>query len=191
MRAFIAIELPPSVTGTMASIQQQLRASSDCPAKWTDPNGMHLTLAFLGNIADIQVQPITAAIAAVCQSLPAFQLRLSGSGAFPGLRRPDVIWIGLKDNNEQLASLHRELWQNLKLLGFAPENRPFHAHLTLARIRESATVPQRAILIETLAKITRNIDSAFTADEVGLMQSKLGPAGPHYSRLADCKLTGR
>ena len=188
MRSFIALELPHPVVVALEDIQHRLRASVDCPASWVSPGGMHLTLAFLGDIETERVEVIRPVLTDVCERMGSFKLKLAGAGAFPGSHRPEVIWIGLSGETERLNHLHSNLWRNLAGVGFVPEKRPFHAHLTLARIRETASADQRHELIETLDGVAPKATDLFQIDILTLWQSQLRPAGAAYSRLSSCRL---
>src|SRR5690242_10374153 len=130
MRAFIAIDLPESVRAALAEVQHAVRdAARD--ARWTRPEGTHLTLKFLGQISDAQVQVVVQALAKVERFEP-FPIEVKGFGFFPGEKRPRVFWAGL-EAPAALAELAARIERDLEKIGFAPENRPFAPHLTLAR----------------------------------------------------------
>jgi len=187
IRAFIAIELPDAVSDALSLVQGRLRVERHPYVKWVDPGAIHLTLKFLGNIDVEKVSPITEAIARAAQGVSPFHLELGGLGAFPNLRRPNVIWVAVKGDVERLASLQREIDHFLVPFGFSPESRPFTAHLTLGRLRERASAAERQRIGESL--ITAKPEEVpFQVGEISLMRSTLTPSGAIYSRLSSVPL---
>jgi len=187
IRAFIAIELPDAVSDALSLVRGRLRAERHPYVKWVDPGGIHLTLKFLGNIDAEKVSPITEAIARAAQGVSPFRLELGGLGAFPNLRRPNVIWVAVKGDVERLASLQRGIDHFLVPLGFSPESRPFTLHLTLGRLRERASAGERQSIGGSL--ITAKPEEVpFEVGEISLMRSTLTPSGAIYSRLSSIPL---
>jgi 2'-5' RNA ligase len=150
---------------------------------------MHLTLAFLGDIDPIKVEPIRQVMEIARHDFKPFSLAIDGTGTFPSPARPRVVWAGLKGDLEQLMKLQKELWQGLAALGFKLESRPFSPHLTLARVRESALPSQAAGLATALAGLDCAPGQTFAVNEIRLIRSRLTPAGALYSTLAACVLT--
>lgn len=187
IRAFIAVELPHAVSDALSSVQGGLRAERHPYVKWVDPGGIHLTLKFLGNIDAGNVSAITAAIARAAQGVSPFRLGLGGLGAFPNPRRPNVIWVAVTGDVERLASLQKGIDRLLVPLGFSAESRPFTAHLTLGRLRQTASPPERQRIGESLITIQPG-EVTFEVGEVSLMRSTLTPSGALYSRLSSVPL---
>ena len=187
IRAFIAIELPDTISDALSLVQGRLRAERHPYVKWVDPGGIHLTLKFLGNIDADKVSPITEAIARAAQGVSPFHLELGGVGAFPNLRRPNVIWLAVKGDVERLASLQKGIDHSLVPLGFSPESRPFTAHLTLGRLRERASAAERQRIGESLMT-AKPEEVPFQVGEISLMRSTLTPSGAIYSRLSSIPL---
>ena len=187
IRAFIAIELPDAVSDALSLVRGRLRAERHPYVKWVDPGGIHLTLKFLGNIDAEKVSPITEAIARAAQGVSPFRLELGGLGAFPNLRRPNVIWVAVKGDVERLASLQRGIDHFLVPFGFSPESRPFTAHLTLGRLRQGASAGERQRIGESLTT-AKPEEVPFQAGEISLMRSTLTPSGAIYSRISSIPL---
>nr|MQY55587.1 RNA 2',3'-cyclic phosphodiesterase [Dehalococcoidia bacterium] len=143
IRAFIAIELPDPVKDSLSSLEDRLRPAEHPYVKWVDPQGIHLTLKFLGNIAADQVPRIIEAITLASQGTSPLKLQIGGLGAFPNLQRPRVIWVAVTGEVDPLIALQRGIDQALVPLGFAIEKRPFSPHLTLGRLRERASLVER------------------------------------------------
>jgi 2'-5' RNA ligase len=187
MRLFIAVNLSAEVRNAAEALARQLRDEIDRAARaratWVAAGNLHLTLRFLGEV-DEATGARAVAIVAAPLPLPAFDLALGGVGAFPPAGRPRVLWIGVSRGAEELVQLHDLLEARLAPLGVEQEDRPYRAHLTLARFREPAAPAVRAILERA---------SDFSAGpcrigEAVLYQSHLSPKGPTYTALARAAL---
>jgi len=183
VRSFIAIELPDELKLGLFQLQAQLKTGKQPPVKWVDPYSIHLTLKFLGNISTDKISGITGAIETAAQGVSPLYLELKGLGAFPNLRRVQVVWVGLSGELARLGELQRRIESNLAPLGFAPESRPFKPHLTLARLREQASLDERQSFGELIAGTRSEAVYGFKADSISLMRSQLTREGAIYSRL--------
>jgi len=190
IRAFIAIELSDAVKDSLSSIRHMLRPAEHPYVKWVAPEGIHLTLKFLGNIAQDRVPQITEAIAQAAQDVAPFQIQIGRLGAFPNMGRPQVIWVAIEGEVEGLIALQRGIDQALIPLGFAPESRSFTPHLTLGRLRERASPAERKRIGERMIATEFEGGSAMEVSEISLMRSKLTPQGAIYSRIASVELKG-
>jgi len=183
IRSFIAIELPANIKLALAKMQSQLKTGGGGRIKWVDPEIMHLTLKFLGNIDTDLVVKITAALEEACRSVSPFPVELSGLGVFPNARRVQVVWVGLKGEVEKLDRLQKGLDAVLAPLGFQAENRPFTPHLTLARVREEAGPEERQALGQLVTAAVPEGGGSFKVEAVQLMKSQLTRNGPIYTRI--------
>ena len=188
IRAFIAIELPPELKLEIDRLQSQLKSGAASPVKWVDPGSIHLTLKFLGNIASNKIGEITKAMEDAARTIPPFHLEVKGLGAFPNLKRVQVVWAGLKGDIDKLNQLQQRLESNLRDSGFTPETRAFTSHLTLARVRDQASLDERQRLGQLIADTGFEAVHAIEVDAVSLMKSQLTREGAIYSRLALAKL---
>jgi RNA 2',3'-cyclic 3'-phosphodiesterase len=188
IRSFIACELPETVKSGLVQIQADLQSVDPSCAKWVDPNSIHLTLKFLGNVDTEKIESITKGLFEAARNIPPFQLELDGLGAFPNLRRVQVVWIGLKGDLDLLQKLQSQIEDRISPLGFPPENRTFKPHLTLARVREATTPLIRQSIGERLSQIKIDSNRIIPVDSVSLMRSQLTRAGAVYSRLCSIKL---
>jgi 2'-5' RNA ligase len=178
MRAFVAIDLPAEIQAALASQQAAFRAAS-ADARWTRPEGTHLTLKFLGEINDQQVSQVREALSAL-PSFPPFVVEVKGFGFFPDAHRPSVFWAGVEAPPE-LGELARRVEDSLERLGFARERRPFNPHLTLARFKVPRAQPGLRILAERQASTSLG---RFEVSEFFLFESKLSPHGAEYRKVA-------
>jgi 2'-5' RNA ligase len=188
IRAFVALELPEGVRRELAGLQKQL-AEAGKGVKWVRPEGIHLTLKFLGSVEEDRIEAITQAMEAAAASCGALRLKLKGVGAFPGLARPRVVWVGLVGDTERLGLLQRELETRLAALGWAPEARPFAPHLTLGRVKEP--VRGKSPLAEAILRLSGvEPEGDFEAAELVLFRSELKPGGAVYTKLRSVRLRG-
>ena len=188
VRSFIAIELPDELKLGLAQLEAKLKMSNQPWVKWVDPYSIHLTLKFLGSIGVDRTGEVTKAMEAAVQGVPPFRLEVKDLGAFPSLRRVQVAWVGVSGEVDKLSQLQRLLESNLARLGFAPESRPFTPHLTLARLRNQASLDERQSFGELIA--TTKFEAAYTVkvDAISLMKSQLTGEGAIYSRISSVEL---
>ena len=190
IRSFIAIELTEELKVKLGQLEAQLKSGQQLRVKWVDPEAIHLTLKFLGNIAAGRTGEIARAMEEAAQGVPPFHLEVKGLGAFPSLKRVQVVWVGVGGEVEKLCELQRRIESNLARLGFAPESRPFTGHLTLGRVRDQATPDERERLGQLIAGTAFEIDCALPVGAVSLMRSQLTRQGAIYSRISLVSLKG-
>jgi len=187
VRAFIAIELDTRLRDKLGGLQQRLRG--DVPpglVRWVRPEGMHLTLKFLGDVLAEQVPEIAEAVRQACEKHAPFECTLSGLGCFPNASRPRVVWVGIQEPSGVLAALHRDVDRTVSALGFEPEQRRFHPHLTLGRVK-GRNREAVAALGEYVSRARVKVGT-IQANAVHLMRSDLLPGGAVYTALATTKL---
>ena len=188
VRSFIAIELPDELKLGLAQLEAQLKMSKQPWVKWVDPYSIHLTLKFLGSIAVDRISEITGAMEEAIQGISPFHLEVKDLGVFPNLRRVQVAWVGISGEVDKLSQLQRHLESKLARLGFAPESRPFTPHLTLARLRNRASLDERQSFGQLIA--TTRFEAVYTikVDAINLMRSQLTREGAIYSRISSVGL---
>ncbi|MCB0219477.1 MAG: RNA 2',3'-cyclic phosphodiesterase, partial [Chrysiogenetes bacterium] len=140
-RAFIAVELPPAARAFLVRVQEYLvkgglekELGREGRPVWSRPETLHLTLRFLGDITEKQAKQVAAAMDATGAAQAGFALRVAGIGGAPKPRAPRVLWAELQES-AGLMALEAALSDRLEALGFARETRPWHPHLTLARVK--------------------------------------------------------
>ena len=191
IRAFIAIELEEGIERELARVQTLLKDKVAAPVRWTDPQGVHLTLKFLGNIPAERVEEIGSALREACQGFAPFTLQFYGLGCFPSLNSPRVIWIGIGGETETLKRLQERVEERLAPLGFPPEKRGFSPHLTLGRVKKYASSGALRKIGEAVAATEVGSLGQMEVREVSLIRSLLLPDGAQYSRLQVVALEGR
>ncbi len=175
MRAFVAVTPPPSSLASLAAAVEPLRS---LPATWVPPDRWHLTLVFLGEVAD--PAPYGAALAEAVRGTAPFSLRIAGGGAFPRPARPRVLWAGVEGDVEALSRLARVARRTARSCGIAVERAPYVPHLTVARVRRNDFDGRGAV-----ATLDGVEGEPWTVTEVVLMRSHLGPK-PSYEALTRC-----
>jgi len=177
MRAFIAIDLPESIRAALRRKQASFR--SVCPdARWTQPEGIHLTLKFLGEISEAKVKEVSESLKSLSR-FESFSIGLKGFGFFPDARRPRVFWTGV-DAPASLSRIAEQVEEAMQRIGFAREERVFRPHLTLARFK----VPQPQPALQAL--LTQQGEEElgnFEASEFFLFESRLSPQGAEYRKV--------
>lgn len=179
IRAFIALDLPAGVHRALAGLQQEWQQTA-APVSWIKPESIHLTLKFLGNIANDQVGEIQAHLRGIAITAAPFRLQPLGCGAFPSIKQMRVVWVGLQGATEALLQLQKAVEEALVPLGFAPEGRPFRAHLTLGRVKGRRHLQ---LLQEAVLRRRGFQAEAFDVTDVVLYRSELRPEGARYTAL--------
>ena len=188
IRSFIAIDLPEEVKTELTSLQAGLKSGSRASVRWVNPGSIHLTLKFLGNIDSGLTDSIVSAMEEAVSSVHSFRIKVKGLGAFPNLRKVNIIWVGLEGDIKRLQLLQSRIDSVLVPFGFKPESRPFTPHLTLARLRDYVTPDERLKLGQLIAETTFESDFSLYINAVNLMKSQLTREGPIYSRIGSVKL---
>ena len=156
--------------------------------KWVDPENIHVTLKFLGTTPVSAVQDIVQRMTKVAAETSCFALNIGAVGCFPNWQRPQVIWVGLEGEIEKLASLQRNLEAAVEDLGFRRENRAFVPHLTLGRVRDGTSFQDKQAFGKWASAAEFKDGGELEVDGLSLMESKLTPLGPIYTRLAFAEL---
>jgi 2'-5' RNA ligase len=190
LRLFIAVPLPPAALDASRSLIEDVRAGTTVRGvRWVRPDGLHVTLRFLGWTAPSQVEPVGKAIAAAIEHRAPFAVTLAGAGSFPDGKRPRTLWIGIRDGAAELADLARRLDAPLAALGWVPEGRPFRPHLTIART-DAAHGTDGVTVAGALADAATDWSVSFEASTVSLYQSHLGSGPARYEAIAEVPLGG-
>lgn len=186
IRSFLAIELPEPILRKIGEVQGDLSATH-AEVRWTNPEKIHLTLKFFGNIEESRIDPIFKSIEEPIRITLPFSLKVRGVGAFPHLKNPRVIWVGLVDEREILTPLQRQIEICFEKIGIQAEDRPFHPHLTLGRMKSSRGKEE---LVGRMERYREVEFGDFQVERVVLFKSDLRPSGPIYTSLREMKLGG-
>lgn len=189
LRTFIALELSSGVKARARQLVDRLRIT-DSKINWVQPENMHLTLKFLGDVPEIETPEICRCVAKAAATIEPFEIVFRGAGAFPTAEHPRSLWIGVQDGTEYLLELQAAIEDALyNDLGFAKERRRFQPHLTIGRVKHAggAEGKRLAELIEQNADFDGNLS---VVDEVVTFASFLGREGPTYQALDHAPLAG-
>ncbi len=188
IRSFIAIELPDELKLELVQLEARLKLSNQSWVKWVDPYGIHLTLKFLGNVAVDRIGEITVAMEEATQGIPSFNLTVRELGVFPSLKRVQVAWVGVGGEVDKVGQLQQRIESSMAHLGFAPESRPFTPHLTLARLRNQASLDEGQTFGQLIASTNFEAIHSIKVDSISLIRSQLTREGATYSRVSSVGL---
>jgi 2'-5' RNA ligase len=184
IRLFIAIPIDTSLKKKFNNLTSELKTFS-ADIKWVEEENFHITLKFLGETPGDKLQQIIAQCEKPISKIETFNMNFKGIGAFPNLRYPKVIWIGISEGHKQLIELANSIEEPLQILNFPKEKRPCSPHLTLGRVRS----PKGLInLTNELKKLSVFEGGSMKVSEVHLMKSVLTKKGPIYSIMNQFKL---
>jgi 2'-5' RNA ligase len=190
IRAFIAIEVPGDIPEILEQVSENLQKDMQAlPIRWATVNNAHLTLKFLGDVSETNVQVISKILEKEAALHKPFDVSVGGLGVYPNFRRPRVIWVGVEAGDE-LLSLQRRIEGEVARIGYAPENRPFSPHITLGRVSRNASHRDLRAIGEVLKKQKLGFVGAGRVRTVHLFRSDLRPTGAVYSILHSAPLLG-
>ncbi len=187
MRAFIAIDLPQEIKDYLAKAQAKLK-SSNADVKWVNPQNIHLTLKFLGEIDEKQLNQITQILEDIAGNKTQFYIHLTSFGAFPNIKSARVIWAGIDKGDSEVKQIAEDLEKESEKIGIPKEERPFSSHITIGRTRSSKNRNKLSQALENLTSESGGFSAEFTAVKITLFQSTLTPKGPIYETLKEAHL---
>ena len=190
LRLFVAISLPDTVKEEIAKAQREMR--SVLPGsfmRWTKREQFHLTLKFLGNVAEARVGELTEALRGACNPFPSLKLRAERIGFFPDMRSPRVAWAWVHDEKELLPRLQQAIEASVQPFTRERAEKNFTGHVTLARI-QGIKRPQAEMLSKFALGVTERFFGEWMADKVELIRSELSPGGARYTTLTEFPLSG-
>jgi 2'-5' RNA ligase len=179
MRLFVSVDLPPSLADAVEALQQRFAAASGL--SFTDPAQAHVTLKFLGDVPEADVDDLAAALerAVADAGVAPFEAAVGGLGVFPSLDYISVLWVGFRDGSAELTALHEAVEERTTALGFDPEDHAFTPHVTLARMEHAGG---KDLVRERVREDDPTV-GRFRVEEVRLTESTLGAGGPTYETL--------
>ncbi|MCK4307504.1 RNA 2',3'-cyclic phosphodiesterase [candidate division WOR-3 bacterium] len=182
MRIFIAIKVPDSIKEEISKLQKGLdiQFAEFCGnVRWVAPQNIHLTLKFLGEVPEEQIETIIEAIESSLGKTEPFDISFEEVGGFPNLKRPRVLWVGAKQGKAQLIELMQKLNEKLSAIGFETEARESVPHLTIGRIKKVKNLE---------FKVKSFKATPFPVERIYLIKSKLTPQGPIYTDIKEFRL---
>jgi 2'-5' RNA ligase len=180
-RVFCAIELPSQLLEKISAHIDRLRITvPDSPASWSRPENVHLTLKFIGEIAQERVRDLSQAVANAVIGFSPFEIVIKETGSFPMQGTPRVFWIDIDDHSGQLAQLQTKLEEECFRFGFQKEARAFNPHLTIARGRK----PQGARALATAHKEMSFPATEISVKALSVIRSELSSKGSNYTTIS-------
>jgi 2'-5' RNA ligase len=184
IRTFIAVDLDDSLRGKVVDIQSRLEKSTDYVLKLVEPENLHITLKFLGDVDESRMERVFHTVKEALSGASPFKIVLRGVGAFPSVTRPEVIWIGLGEGIESLIKIMTTLETYLARIGFPREKREPVPHLTIARVKK----PSKDGISSLLRSLSDIEIGSMEVSDVKVKSSTLTPSGPIYKDLTTIHL---
>jgi 2'-5' RNA ligase len=182
-RAFVAVELPSAIQQSIFQQTARLRQSlGEDLVRWVPVENMHLTLKFLGDVPANHLDFLRQSLVQIAATSVSFDLQVDGLGAFPNLKQPRVIWIGVQAGSE-LQNIQQKIESALHRLGYKKEERAFSPHLTLGRIRPGISPADSVKIRDALQAIQLGRIGTARVNSVHLYKSDLSPAGSQHTKL--------
>lgn len=183
VRLFIACEVPGEVQTAIGGVIDDMRSHSGNKVRWVKPEGIHVTLKFLGEVQQKKLPAIKMALGEAVMRHAPFNLELDNMGIFGGREGLRLMWVGIAGDVLRLEALVRDVNLAMSVVGFEPERRPFRPHLTLGRVRDEVSTRQRAAIEVATGKIEVP-DASWRTSQISLMRSRLTPEGAMYDVVA-------
>jgi RNA 2',3'-cyclic 3'-phosphodiesterase len=180
VRCFIAVDIPNLAKSAIGKSLSPLRESMR-EVKWVEPDNLHLTLKFLGNVQLARIGLLKEKLFSALKDERKFSIRFSGIGFFPEKNDPKILWLGIDEGEASLRNLAMKIEEVSFQSGFEKEIRPFSAHLTLGRVRDGKDIQQKTNTFET---IDFSRDAPIELNRLTIFKSILTPQGPHYEPLS-------
>jgi 2'-5' RNA ligase len=187
IRSFIAVKLPETVLAAIGGVQERM-AACGLNVRWVTTGNIHLTLKFLGEVDEEEVDGIAAVLTEAVHGFAPLRLAPAGVGVFPSVKRARVIWVGLSGQLPELAALQRSIEDRLATIGYPHEKRPFSGHLTLGRVKGLIAASR---LTTAMGAFIDFASETFEVDRVVLFKSDLRPTGAAYTELRQITLPGQ
>jgi 2'-5' RNA ligase len=187
-RAFIAIDLSEELIRKIHEISTGLHERlGDLPVRWIPAENVHLTLKFLGDVSETNVERLAEIIRRVAQAHDCFEISVGSLGVYPNARRPRVIWLGV-EAPQALLSIQRGIDQETSRLGYETKEQDFSPHLTIGRVSRGADYRELKAISGSLEAETVGFLGAARVEQVNLYRSDLKPTGAEYSVIYTGKL---
>lgn len=189
IRAFIAIDLPPEVLQCLDDVSQQLKQElGGAPVRWVPVENIHLTLKFLGDVSESNIDMLTDFLQSTVSNVKQFEFSVGGLGAYPKPHRPRVIWVGVEAPPE-LMTAQRSVESEMSRLGYTRERRPFNPHLTLGRVSRHSTNQDVSNIADVIKTHTVGYLGSARVTALHIYRSDLKSSGAIYTKLFSAMLS--
>ncbi|MCE5200123.1 MAG: RNA 2',3'-cyclic phosphodiesterase [Armatimonadota bacterium] len=186
IRTFVAVLIDEELRQNIAEVQSRVKKLAP-DVKWVAPENFHVTLKFLGDVEEDALSQVFTAVEEAARRCSPFDLSMSGLGAFPNPSRARVVWAGISDGRDKVSDLASKVDESLSKLGFGKEDKPFKAHITIGRVKDSRNLGRLAEAIQNTNAVnlgTQRVNS------VAVMQSEMLRSGSIYTPLRIIDLSG-
>jgi 2'-5' RNA ligase len=183
-RSFCAVELSKAIAAGIRRIQEDLKERAG-GVRWVRPEGIHLTLKFLGEVDPDRIEGIVHKMEEAVRETGPFTIGVRGGGAFPNARNPRVIWIGIDDPSGELKKVQARVEESMEEIGFTREGRGYTPHLTIGRLRSSKGKDTVGHALETIKAYDLG---TMEVREIILFRSHLKPTGAEYTKVKSVPL---
>lgn len=186
IRVFLAVELSSQIRENIVSLQQELKKILPS-INWVRPESIHLTLKFLGHVDPSRISQVLSALESIGNRQDSFSIEVQGMGVFPHVKFPRILWVGVTGMTQALSELVLEIEMTLEPLGFPPEEKLYHPHLTLARIKRDNAKVGSSLLENGVLEHEQHFGT-FSVEGFTLFQSDLDSTGAIYTPLGTIRL---
>lgn len=186
MRCFLAIELPVEIRDQLAALQERLGDQAR-GVRWTRVDQIHLTVKFLGEVPDRDIANICETASSIADRFEPFELEVAQAGCFPPRGPARIVWAGMPNPPTALIDCQRACEDEYAKLGFKAENRPFHPHLTIGRVKDPRASRDIRPAVENEQQFQAGL---FLAEELVVFQSVLARSGPTYTVISRASFAG-
>ncbi len=181
-RVFVAIDIPEEIRRRAAYYIEALRSAfRNTRVSWTRPEKLHLTLRFIGDVDDSQLEDLQRIVAQSMNAIPRFTLRIQSTGVFPSVRKPRVLWLGISDDTSRLPEISGRIDSELEKCGLTPDKKQNQPHVTIGRIKNTGAESERLARLHLNSKIE---PVEFPVRELVIYESTLLPTGSVYSSIS-------
>jgi len=187
IRTFIAVEISKNTRKRACDLVNRLQRS-EANVRWVVAENMHLTMKFLGDVPNTETPQVCRSVMDAVSNFSSIEIQCVGAGAFPDSKRPRTVWLGVETGKNELTELQQSVEKSLKPLGFKPERRRFHPHLTIGRVRSGG--PQQRELAKLIEENASFEAGTSIIREVLILASFLDKTGPTYDVLGRAPLNG-
>ena len=178
LRSFIAIDIEEkTIIEKIIEIEKKLQETGAL-LKLVEPENLHITIKFLGEISEKELPLIKKILEKNAELFEPFEITLEKLGAFPSISHPRVIWVGISQNKDKVTSLANKISADLERAGFRREERAFHPHITIARVKR-----QNSRLKKEIMQYQNSVFGRIKVNNIRLKKSTLTPQGPIYTTI--------
>ncbi len=179
VRTFVAIVIHDSLHATLDKLLEKL-SSSNAKVKWVQPENVHLTLKFLGNVEEERLPEVFEACEGAAKNVSAIDIEMRALGCFPDPKSPRIVWLGIERGADAVRQLQQKVESELQAIGFPKEEKPFKAHLTIGRVKGKQGLSRLCRLLDDQKNI---VIGSMRVQKISVMKSKTLPQGPVYTEL--------